>query len=264
VDAQLVDLVHSGRGAPTRRRSDGQRVRRTPWRHAGVQRTHSDREACGVPSVVGLVLGGVGRGGGGGSQWSDVDDKVKTEVIERIKGVLTHDVDMFDALLAAAPRHVARAVHNQSALAGVLEGVLRKAGEHNKEIIDLLSGVLYLRVVAHCYDVIERIKGVLTHDVDMFDALLAAAPRHVARAVHNQSALAGVLEGVLRKAGEHNKEIIDLFSGVIYLRVGARCYDPRWCVCLLLQYLIQSCARGGRRIVEDMWYEIRRAEACVD
>jgi hypothetical protein len=28
------------------------------------------------------------------------------------------------------------------------------------------------------------------------------------------------------------------------------------CVCLLLQYLIQSCARGGRRIVEDMCYEI--------
>jgi hypothetical protein len=38
----------------------------------------------------------------------------------------------------------------------------------------------------------------------------------------------------------------------------------RVCVCLLLQYLIQSCARGGRRIVEDMCYEIRRAEACVD
>ena len=36
------------------------------------------------------------------------------------------------------------------------------------------------------------------------------------------------------------------------------------CVCLLLQYLIQSCARGGRRIVEDMCYEIRRAEACVE
>jgi hypothetical protein len=35
-------------------------------------------------------------------------------------------------------------------------------------------------------------------------------------------------------------------------------------LCLLLQYLIQSCARGVRRIVEDMCYEIRRAEACVD
>jgi hypothetical protein len=39
---------------------------------------------------------------------------------------------------------------------------------------------------------------------------------------------------------------------------------PLLTLCLLLQYLIQSCARGGRRIVEDMCYEIRRAEACVD
>jgi hypothetical protein len=35
-------------------------------------------------------------------------------------------------------------------------------------------------------------------------------------------------------------------------------------LCLLLQYLIQSCACGGRRIVEDMCYEIRRAESFVD
>jgi hypothetical protein len=35
------------------------------------------------------------------------------------------------------------------------------------------------------------------------------------------------------------------------------------CVCLLMQDLLQSCAHGGR-IVEDMCYEIRRAEACVD
>jgi hypothetical protein len=34
--------------------------------------------------------------------------------------------------------------------------------------------------------------------------------------------------------------------------------------CLLLHYLIQNCACGGRRIVEDMCYEIRQAEACVD
>jgi len=39
---------------------------------------------------------------------------------------------------------------------------------------------------------------------------------------------------------------------------------PKLCVCLLLQDLLQSCARWGRRIVEDMCYEIRRAEACVD
>jgi hypothetical protein len=30
------------------------------------------------------------------------------------------------------------------------------------------------------------------------------------------------------------------------------------------RYLIQSCAHGGRRIVENMFCEIRRAEACVD
>ena len=36
------------------------------------------------------------------------------------------------------------------------------------------------------------------------------------------------------------------------------------CVCLLLQDLLQSCSRGGRRIVEDMCYERRRAEAFVD
>ena len=36
------------------------------------------------------------------------------------------------------------------------------------------------------------------------------------------------------------------------------------CVCVLLQDLLQSCARGGRRRVEDMCYERRRAEACVD
>jgi hypothetical protein len=33
---------------------------------------------------------------------------------------------------------------------------------------------------------------------------------------------------------------------------------------LLLQDLLQSCSRGGRRRVEDMCYERRRAEACVD
>ena len=35
-------------------------------------------------------------------------------------------------------------------------------------------------------------------------------------------------------------------------------------MCLLLQDLLQSCSRGGRRRVEDMCYERRRAEACVD
>ena len=32
------------------------------------------------------------------------------------------------------------------------------------------------------------------------------------------------------------------------------------CVCLLLQYLLQSCSVGGRGIVEDMCCERRRAE----
>jgi hypothetical protein len=36
------------------------------------------------------------------------------------------------------------------------------------------------------------------------------------------------------------------------------------CVCLLLQCRLQTCSRGGRGIVEDMCYERRRAEACVD
>jgi len=45
---------------------------------------------------------------------------------------------------------------------------------------------------------------------------------------------------------------------------GLYMHMPVLCVCLLLQELLQSCARGGRRIVEDMCYEIRRAEACVD
>ena len=46
-----------------------------------------------------------------------------------------------------------------------------------------------------------------------------------------------------------------------------RVYGDLECVCvcvLLLQDLLQSCARGGRRRVEDMCYERRRAEACVD
>jgi hypothetical protein len=39
----------------------------------------------------------------------------------------------------------------------------------------------------------------------------------------------------------------------------------RTCVCvLLLQDLLQNCSRGERRRVEDMYYERRRAEACVD
>jgi hypothetical protein len=45
---------------------------------------------------------------------------------------------------------------------------------------------------------------------------------------------------------------------------GAEGECERECVCLLLQDLLQSCSRGGRRRVEDMCYERRRTEACVD
>jgi hypothetical protein len=38
----------------------------------------------------------------------------------------------------------------------------------------------------------------------------------------------------------------------------------RVCVCLLLQDLVQRCLHGGGGIWEDMCYERRRAEACVD
>ena len=48
-------------------------------------------------------------------------------------------------------------------------------------------------------------------------------------------------------------------------RLGARrAESSELCVCLLLQDLLQSCSRGGRRRVEDMCYERRRAEAWVD
>ena len=47
------------------------------------------------------------------------------------------------------------------------------------------------------------------------------------------------------------------------VRVGGG--GKQWrCVCLLLQDLVQSCLRGGGGILEDMCYERRRAEACVD
>jgi len=46
---------------------------------------------------------------------------------------------------------------------------------------------------------------------------------------------------------------------------GGLAQTPPVQVCvLLLQNLLQSCSRGGQRIVEDMCYERRRAEACVD
>jgi hypothetical protein len=52
---------------------------------------------------------------------------------------------------------------------------------------------------------------------------------------------------------------------VLYVFYYCRTYYKAVRVCvLLLQDLLQSCSRGGRRRVEDMCYERRRAEACVD
>jgi len=52
--------------------------------------------------------------------------------------------------------------------------------------------------------------------------------------------------------GNLAEQVHSLTFGILHLHV---------CVCLLLQYLLQSCSRGGRGIVEDMCYERRRAEA---
>jgi hypothetical protein len=64
----------------------------------------------------------------------------------------------------------------------------------------------------------------------------------------------------LRRRGQPRAKCVFITAGPII----KLCAAAGVCVCLLLQYLIQSCARGGRRIVEEMCYEIRRAEACVD
>jgi hypothetical protein len=60
--------------------------------------------------------------------------------------------------------------------------------------------------------------------------------------------------------------MIPNYQGVCVFITQGICVCVCWdlvCV-LLLQDLLQSCARGGRRRVEDMCYERRRAEACVD
>jgi hypothetical protein len=46
--------------------------------------------------------------------------------------------------------------------------------------------------------------------------------------------------------------------------IAAQTHVPWALQATLLQDLLQSCSRGGGRIVEDMCYERRRAEACVD
>jgi hypothetical protein len=54
-----------------------------------------------------------------------------------------------------------------------------------------------------------------------------------------------------------------LFWGSSRVRVLLVASVPEVCV-LLLQDLLQSCSRGGGRRVEDMCYERRRADACLD
>ena len=63
----------------------------------------------------------------------------------------------------------------------------------------------------------------------------------------------------LQCTGSGHRVFITAGPSTSYKAVCMSCH-----CCLLLQYLIQSCSLGGRRIVEDMCYEIRRAEACVD
>ena len=51
----------------------------------------------------------------------------------------------------------------------------------------------------------------------------------------------------------------------VIITAGPRSKLFAWrCVCLLLQYLLQSCSRGGGGEVEDMCYERIRAEAYVN
>jgi len=58
----------------------------------------------------------------------------------------------------------------------------------------------------------------------------------------------------------HSRTSTHSHTHTLVCRSVVRC----WVCVLLLQDLLQSCARGGRRRVEDMCYERRRAEACVD
>ena len=65
-------------------------------------------------------------------------------------------------------------------------------------------------------------------------------------------------------ADEYNLNVVDCNTSVTVARRSISVSRGLGVVCLLLKDLLQSCARGGRRIVEDMCCEIRRAEACVD
>jgi hypothetical protein len=48
-----------------------------------------------------------------------------------------------------------------------------------------------------------------------------------------------------------------------YFKVSHFSFHPR-CVCFISAGLLQTCSCGGGEGVEDMYYERRRTEACVD
>ena len=75
----------------------------------------------------------------------------------------------------------------------------------------------------------------------------------VDESAHHALANAGGREIVGKKEGEQKGSA----RGSVH-------WDLRLVCVLLLQDLLQSCSRGGGRRVEDMCYERRRAEDCVD
>jgi hypothetical protein len=81
---------------------------------------------------------------------------------------------------------------------------------------------------------------------------------------HSRSNCLGLRVALVKKplSWNHMTKDYELLTKDLGWRI-LKIADGQVCV-LLLQDLLQSCARGGRRRVEDMCYERRRAEACVD
>jgi len=85
-------------------------------------------------------------------------------------------------------------------------------------------------------------------------------------AVHMSKSISGMeIKFSSQPNGEHmTPEDLEKVKGVAMLVDNSNCNLFRNGVCLLLQDLVQSCLRVGGGILEDMCYERRRAEACVD
>jgi len=100
----------------------------------------------------------------------------------------------------------------------------------------------------------------------MLILFFASSPKPLA---HLNQHLEGCLEGGIdvQIVGETNPASITMageyatYDGVLRQTIT---HPVLVCVCLLLQDLVQSCLRGEGGILEDMCYERRRAEACVD